>query len=571
VVTAGVYLLLTQIGCGSVAATCPPDVDLQTSHDNCGTCGHACAADQACNSGTCGTCSPDQSLCGGSCVDTDADAANCGGCGLACNAGEVCGAGSCQVACDLTKLSSPIHDPWGTTWDGLERMPAALDVAVATCKSFGGRLPTPSELYRVSASQSGIVGQSFQTNYLWSQAPDDLLDQAVIRLSDGGASTLAASSMGAYRCVCSAALPKIFTGGHCNGAPGSECFTVGNYNVDAKDRPALPKGAAVWECVHERAHLADLTELVEAIHAGLPGSGQFVSTADASSNHNSTTIRWTGTTWTPPSDASTVDLRTAAPFRCAAPRAQVSPNPNTVANQFVAPLSRYKGETTDNAAAAWAVAHDTCASRGGHLPRATELAELIGQGLPNGSNMKLWSSDQCGFDGTQFLAATNNWTALDQRYSYAFGGTDATATWAYKTGSQPFRCIYYPIDPAYPVPTTCMGSCFTLALPGNPAPTMWFDSMDRTPSKLADAFIDCAGAGGHLASERDLTEAIRAGLPNGSGMNLYTSDFGQGNTTIVHWTGAGTNAFKDEYAADMNWTAQTTVLPHRCMWTNELR
>ena len=418
------YLLWTQVGCGSVAGTCP-DIDLQSSHDNCGACGHACAADQGCNSGTCGSCPAGQSLCGGSCADTDSDAANCGGCSMACNTGEVCGAASCQVACDPTKLSSPIHDPWGATWDGLERMPAALDVATTTCKAFGGRLPTPSELYRVSASQSGIVGQSFQTNYLWSQAPDDQLDQAVIRLSDGGTSTLAASSMGAYRCICSAPMPKTFTGVHCNGMPGSECFTVGSYNFDSKDRPALRKGAAVWECVHERAHLADLPQLVEAIHARLPGSGQSISTADASNSNNSTTIRWTGLTWSPPGDVGVVDLRTPAPFRCAAPKAEASPNPNTIPNQFVPPFSRYKGETSDTATAAWAVAHDTCATRGGHLPRATELAELIGQGLPNGSNNDLWSSDQCGYNGTQFLAATNNWTALDQRYSYASTGTDA--------------------------------------------------------------------------------------------------------------------------------------------------
>ena len=492
---------------------------------------------------------------------------------MACNAGDVCVDSQCQVPCDTTKLSSAIPDPWGTTWDGLERTAAALDVAKAACKEFGARLPTPTELYRVSATQSGVVGQSFNTSYLWSQAPDDKLNQAMIRLSDGGTSTQPATSQGTYRCVCPAAMPKTFTGVHCNGAPGSECFTVGRYNVDAKDRPALRKSAAVWECINDRAHLADLPELIEAIQAGLPGSNQFVSTADASDNHQSSQIRWTGAAWSPAGNTADVDLRTPAPFRCAAPRAAVSPNPNLVPNQYLGPQSPYKGETADSAAATWTAAHDACTARGGHLPRATELAELIGQGLPNGSNMNLWSADQVGFNGTQFLAAVNNWTALDQRYSYANGGSDQTATWAYKNSSLPFRCIYYPLDPTYAAPAACAGGCFTLALPGNPASTMWFDSTDRPSATLADAFTDCASAGGHVPSERDLTEAIRAGLPNGTGPSnyLYTSDFAQQKTTIVRWTGAGSSAFTDQYSTYMNWGDQATLRPHRCMWTNELR
>jgi hypothetical protein len=572
VVVVLVCMLLAQSGCGSVAAMCPPTVDLQSSHDNCGMCEHACGATEACVVGACGSCPLDQALCGGSCVNTDSDAMNCGSCGMACDPGNVCAAGQCQPPCDMTKLSSPIHDPWGTTWDGLERTPAALDVAAASCKAFGARLPTPSELYRVSATQSGIVGQSFQVNYLWSQAPDDKLNQAVIRLSDGGTSTLPAASMGAYRCVCSAPLPKTFTGVHCNGAPGSECFAVGAYNFDSKDRPALRKGAAVWECVNEHAHLADLPELVEAIHGGLPGSGAFISTADASSYYLSTEIRWTATGWSPPGDTTQVDLRTPAPFRCAAPKVGVSPNPNAIPNQFVGSMSSYKGETTDTAAAIWAAAHDACTSRGGHLPRATEHAELILQGLPNGSNAALWSADQTGYNGTQFLAAVNNWVSLDQRYSYVYtGGADGTASWAYKTDSRPFRCIYYPVDSTYVAPTACAGGCFSLMLTGNPAATMWFDSVDRGSMKVADAFADCASVGGHLPSERDFTEAIRAGLPNGSGGYLYTSDFSQLNFTVVIWTGLGSSAFVDQYSGNMTWSDPTPARPYRCMWTNELR
>jgi hypothetical protein len=573
VATVVLCVLSALVGCGKVAASCPPEGELLSDRENCGACGHACGADEVCGNGTCMTCAQDQTLCGDSCVAMDSDVLNCGGCGIACNVGEACIAGECAVPCDTAQLSSPIADPWGVTWDGLERPAAALDVAGASCKDFGARLPTATELHRVSATQSGLVGQSFHVNYLWSQAPDDKLNQAVIRLSDGGTSTRAALSTGPYRCVCPPVLPRTFSGGHCNGPPGGECFTAGGYNFDVADRPALRKSAAVWECTNERAHLADLPRLVEAIQAGLPGSNLFISTADASDNHQSSEIRWNATSWSPAGNTAAVDLRTPAPFRCAAPALAVSANPNTIANEFLGPLSRYKGETSDSAALVWAAAHDACTSRGGHLPRATELAELIMQGLPNGSGQSLWSADQVGSNSTQYLVAANSWTALDQRYSYAFGGADQTATWAYKTTSQLFRCIYYPLDPAYVAPTGCAGDCFTVTLPGDPAPRMWFDSVDRPATTLADAVADCAAAGGHLPSERDLTEAIRAGLPNGIGTTtyLYTSDFAQLKTTVVRWTGTGSAAYTDQNPAYMTWSDQVTLRPHRCMWTNEQR
>ncbi|HEX7703643.1 MAG TPA: hypothetical protein VF403_23040 [Kofleriaceae bacterium] len=67
------------------------------------------------------------------------------------------------------------------------------------------------------AMQSGAVGQPFNTSYLWTAVPIDKLDQATERLSDGATSTAAAATATGFRCVCPAALPKTFTGKHCNG------------------------------------------------------------------------------------------------------------------------------------------------------------------------------------------------------------------------------------------------------------------------------------------------------------------------------------------------------------------
>src|SRR4051812_23750019 len=49
-------------------------VDVQSSAENCGTCGHACAAGQACAGGVCATaCPAGQQLCGDKCVSLDTD------------------------------------------------------------------------------------------------------------------------------------------------------------------------------------------------------------------------------------------------------------------------------------------------------------------------------------------------------------------------------------------------------------------------------------------------------------------------------------------------------------------
>jgi hypothetical protein len=103
---------------------------------------------------------------------------------------------------------------------------------------------------------------------------------------------------------------------------------------------------------------------------------------------------------------------------------------------------------------------------------------------------------------------------------------------------------------------------------------MWLDSMDRPAAALGAAFDDCRMGGGHLASERDLTEAIRQGLPNGTAAMatpwLWTSDFAQNNLTIVRWTDVDM-MFNDEYSTYMTWSGPATTFRYRCMWTNELR
>lgn len=530
------------------------------------------SSDQPCEGDACDdVCQAGEAACGGACVDPQTDTANCGGCGIACDAGEVCTEGVCHAPCDPSRLMASIADPWGAVWDGLERTAASLDAANVECGAFGGRLPTATEMFRVSASRSGAVGQSFHTNFLWSRTPNDRLNQATARLSDGGTSAAAASSAIPYRCVCPAVLPRQFAGARCNGPAGAECFRHGPYHIDQADRPALRKSAAIQECVNEHAHLADLPLLGAAIGAGLPGSNVFLGTADGYRYDMTTTVRWAAATWELAGNVGGVAHQTPVPFRCAGSAAPASFNATPVPGVFLPKSSSYKAESADQPTASWAAAHDACWLRGGHLPRGAELAELIGQGLPMGSGTDVWTADQLGYDGaSQFLAATLRWTGLDRRFPFEYtGAADMSSNWVYKMTTHPYRCIYYPIDPMFSPPVTCNGGC-NVRSAGSPAVTIFFDLNDRPATSIGNAIRDCAATGGYLASERDLTEAIRDGLPNGSGQHLNTWDVGQGNVTIVIWTGVNEN-FDDQYSSYMTWDTPATARPYRCMWTNELR
>lgn len=59
------------------------EVNIQSDPENCGVCGHACAAGQHCIDGFCG-CFPPKVDCGGKCVDTRSDDSNCKTCGTVC-------------------------------------------------------------------------------------------------------------------------------------------------------------------------------------------------------------------------------------------------------------------------------------------------------------------------------------------------------------------------------------------------------------------------------------------------------------------------------------------------------
>ncbi|WP_236604286.1 MXAN_6577-like cysteine-rich protein [Sandaracinus amylolyticus] len=80
-------------------------VDTSGSRANCGSCGNACAAGEACVDGACDVlCPASQTECGDVCADVSSDRAHCGECGTACDAGEICVDGSCTVSCPAGQI-----------------------------------------------------------------------------------------------------------------------------------------------------------------------------------------------------------------------------------------------------------------------------------------------------------------------------------------------------------------------------------------------------------------------------------------------------------------------------------
>ncbi len=570
-----------QVECGGLC------FDLQTDVNNCGACGKKCASGEVCSSGNCDlNCSAGQTKCSNSCVDTMTNPNHCGICGKTCGATEECTGGNCVIACK-TLLKQPLPDDWGNDWDGLLRSPSDLDTAKTACEAIGGRLPTATELFNASFTQSASVGQPSHTDYLWTLVPRNATQQIRGRLSDGAVGAVNKTTVHAYRCICPAPLPNSFSGNNCQGPSGQACLTVDTEgkrtNVDVKDRAPLPTGSAIWECGFNRGRLAGSRTLLEAMQQGLDnGSDTWLHVADAARYDINVIMKWAtvATAPTVSGNGSWSGTTTSRPFRCAGTNYASGKHPVAITGEFAPPWSNLKADGADSTAkVAWVDANDDCFAKGGHLAGSFEMAELIGQGMPGGTtNEWLWSSDNVGYNGTQFLAHLFRWTGTLDQYQF---NHSADLGWGYKTQTNFHRCVYYPVDKAYSGPKTadCSGGCFEVALPGSSGAKMWFDNFDRPSATLEAAIDTCRKLGGHLPTERDYTEAIRKSLPNGNGTlgSLWTSDLSigsSGNTQlraqVVKWDGVDT-AFNGLYSTYTTWTNVTNSKPFRCTWTNELR
>jgi hypothetical protein len=345
------------------------------------------------------------------------------------------------------------------------------------------------------------------------------------------------------------------------------------HNLDAADRPALMKGSALWECSFSHGHLATVSQLVEGIEQGIgTGSGHSLHVADELDAQNGALVTWTSGAGfvlektTTAEGLSAADTRSPFPFRCAGSNIDAVVT-TSVPGEWAGP-TRMKMEATDYPAATAIDAVDRCFSRGGHLPTSAELGEQILRGLPGGTGAPSWTSDQTGNDGVAGTLAVQKWSGVETSHTY--GGTDRSA--ARKTDALPHRCVYYPVDKSYAGPTNCSGGCTTIALAGAGGAKMWFDFADRLSLSGTVALDTCRKLGGHLPSQRDLIEAIRAGLPNPTGASIFANDLTTGGPTsivlgLMSWSGTST-AFDD---LSSKFAPASESHGYRCMWTNELR
>lgn len=478
-----------------------------------------------------------------------------------------------------------LKDSWGFSWDGIERQSGTWASAKLDCESRGGRLPTATELYRVSGAHKSEIGDSYETNYLWSLTTWSEANKVRIRLTDGAVTNTAATSNAPYRCVWSNNPTTHFTGNHCYGEPGSECWTAvhnGKMSMDTMNRPAMSYMAAVWECNYYYGHLATLQDYTENIRQGLPNgtgtSGTWSWTSDHNSYRGAHIVRWTNndTTFAAYGDnRQTWQTRGTSSyhFRCIGVNQAVGANPQEFADEFVG-RSYLKARTTTTATGQYVAGSDICFEQGGHLIDASDLEQLVMEGMPNGP----------GTGGSDYIYTSES---SDYRYVQIarWGGVDTTytgyhsehVTWSSPTNNYQHRCAFYPLDPDFEEPEVadCVGGCYSVEKgPADAKLKYYMDSFDRSPTVTwAQAMDACVAAGGRLPTAHQLTELIRSGLPNGFNLYLWTADGsneGSNHPAVYRWNGVDTS-FNATNSTYKTWQAATSAYGYRCLFTNELR
>lgn len=469
-------------------------------------------------------------------------------------------------------------DSWGLTFDGKERPTATWADANQMCENLGGRLPTISELYRVSSAFKGEVASSYETNYLWSRTWWDKVNKSIVRLTDGFVTSSNVNNLRPYRCVWPTATPGFFAGSQCMGEPGNECWDhvghpTGKMAMDMMDRPAVPLAAATDECSFVNAHVAHQQDYVENIINNLPnGTDEWLWTSDSVNYEYNGIVRWLNTesSYNDYSKATGNSRQSSHKFRCTGVSYAAGEHPTTVASEFVASNTKIKADSGVTTAALYGDSINGCFAAGGHLAHSRDIMELVRAGMGNGPGTDyIWMADRSRYDFTQI----SRWTGSDASYT---GYNPEYATWSTinaSTTTRQHRCAYYPIDADYTHPTAASCSAdISCATFDNAASKLAIDTVDRPPATYASAIQTCVNEGGRLATSLQLTEAIRAGLANGSNTFLWTADStweSNSYSTSLKWT-AIESTFSPIYSGSATNSVKSNSQSYRCAWTNEL-
>ena len=414
----------------------------------------------------------------------------------------------------------------------------------------------------MSTNQYGGVGQSYDSNYLWTNTLSRSARENIVRMSDGYGTYDSVTASYPYRCVCPVPVPTTFTGQNCFGPPGAPCFTLtgiegGKLNMDAYDRAPASAETAVLECEQAHGHVANTDQLVAAIQAGAPNGA---SANGGTTGSNPWNTHSTGP-WLHVADIVRYDLESRLlldrqPRSDVVVALEMAERPDVLGGpRDVQPISlcwlqrrdrradgsagdggynvsalNWNTDGHDQAPSSYIAAVKDCITRGGHLPTTYEAAAIIYGGAPNGTGQVLYTSDETGYNGTDFLIDYLSFGNNANQALNFYDSADGNVSWIYKNSGRDtpraHRCVYYPVDTKYtgPAAATCQGnSCFKVTLANYSH--MWFDSFETPHDSFPNAFAACAAKGGRLASERDLAEgAIGSGLANGSGNAQWTTD-----------------------------------------------
>lgn len=506
-----------------------------------------------------------------------------------------------------------VRDAWGYVWDGLERAPSTWQAAHATCATTGGRLPTPSELYRNNASSgTGNLSTLRASNALWTAITNYRGRPVTVRLSDGAVADATEDSGLHYRCVWPDHRSAAFDGDACFGPPGQGCVSARRfYHLDRDARPAMDYVAAGHECNFFNASLPTVADWTSMIHAGEAGEGDYnwLWAAGAMYHTGSPYFLMPLVRFDPETRPVFSFTRAGAheelggwswphsdrqAFRCMGKRSAdegVDPAPECQGGCFGVVGSAQQSldrpgrrapiwaDSVDRAATTQALAQRDCAAVGGALPTVNEMAELLHAGWANGTNAWLWTRSPLYVDG-HYRYALGRWTGAGPRSWYATSGNTSSDG---ERGEQAYRCVWHqtvgaelPSCPPGTGPTWdgeswgCAplraGDDGGLGTEGgwqDPWSNAW-DAADRPAARREGAAAICTQLGARLPTATELHRVRGRGpasAPEPSSEPLWTS-------LPSHRRGYGLLLRLDTAVASEECLVGDECLPHayRCVW-----